>query len=165
MTTLALAIVAALAAPPPSPPPSPPSPKAAARASMTTTLPPAQATPKKGERTWIPSTYSLSRDPGFTPWSSFFTLHDGKLGKWTMEGTSIGGGLRCTDYSHHGCTPFAEAIAAFVWQPRGTPIGFYGGLSVASVGSGGGMRMTAGPSFGIRLRPPSLATLVRRARR
>lgn len=164
MPTFALAIVAALAAPS-VPPPSPPSPKAAARASMKTTLPPAQATPRRGERTWFPSTYSLSRDPGFTPWSSFLSLGEGKLGKWTMEGTSIGGGLRCTDYSHDGCTPFAEAIAAFVWQPRGTPLGFYGGLSVASVQSGGGMTMTAGPTFGLRLRPPSLAALVRRARR
>ncbi|HWB74745.1 MAG TPA: hypothetical protein VG755_07310 [Nannocystaceae bacterium] len=164
MTTLALVVIVLVAAPA-APPPSPPSPKAAARASMQSTLPPAKPAPKRGERAWIPSTYSLSRDPGFTPWSSFLTLHDGRIGKWTMEGTSTGGGLRCTDSTHHGCTPFAEAIAAFVWAPGDSPLGFYGGLSVASVGSGGTMRTTAGPSFGIRIRPPSLASLVRRARR
>jgi hypothetical protein len=160
MSALALVFVL-MAAPPPTT--HPPSPKAAARASMRSTLPPRTMPPRRGERTWLPSTYSLSRDPGFTPWTSFFSLGDGLLGHWSMEGTSTGGGLRCYE-DRSGCVPFSEAIAALVWQPRGTPLGIYGGLSVASVPDASGMNVAPGPTFGLRLTPPSLAALVRRAR-
>jgi hypothetical protein len=117
--------------------------------------------PRSGERTWLPSNQSLSGDPGFTPWSSIASLGDGLLGHWSMEGTSTGGGLRCPS---SGCVPFAEGILALVWQPRGTPLGFYGGLSVASVANNAGMNTTIGPSFGIRIALPSLASIVKRAR-
>jgi hypothetical protein len=129
-------------------------------------LPPAMAAPKKrGERSWVPTTYALSRDPGFTPWTSFLSLGDGAVGRWTIEGTSFAGGTTCGNVRDRWCESFAQAILAMVWQPYGQPVGFYAGLSVSSVPTDAGMQVTAGPSAGIRINAASLASIVKRVRR
>ncbi|MBC8069658.1 MAG: hypothetical protein IAG13_15080, partial [Deltaproteobacteria bacterium] len=120
---------------------------------------------KRGERSWLPTTYALSRDPGFTPWTSFLFLGDGKVGRWTMEGTSFAGGTSCGTVRHAWCESFAQAILAIVWQPYGMPFAFYVGANVTSAPGDGGMSAAAGPSAGIRITAASLASIVKRARR
>ena len=144
--------------------PSPPTPQTAARVAMQSVPLPHVRAPKPGERTWLPSTYSLSRDPGFTPWSSFFSLGSDRVGEWTLEGTSLGGGLRCGDLRTRWCQPLAEAIVALVWEPDAAPIGLYAGFSLASVAQGGEMKIAPGFTGGLRFRPASLASFVRRVR-
>lgn len=158
-----IALVLTLAAPAAAAPvvAAPPPPRATA-----SSLPPPMAVPKKrGERTWLPTTYSLSRESGFTPWTSFLSLGEDKVGRWTMEGTSFAGGTTCSSVRYAWCESFAQAIVALVWQPRGQPVGFYAGLNVASVSSDSGMSATAGPSAGIRINAASLVSIVKRARR
>jgi len=160
-----LVALALLLAASPAAPREPPSPRSAARAAVKTMLPPRMpAAPARRERTWLPATYSLSRDPGFTPWSTFLSLGDDRLGHWALEGTSLGGGLQCAEAPHGGCVPFAQALLAPVWQPHGTPIGFYSGFELASVATGEGMKVVPGFSAGLRVRPAALALLVRRLR-
>lgn len=141
----------------------PPSPKAAARAATANQLPKLPASRIDPRR--VPSTYDLSRDPGFTPWSSFLSLgHDG-VGAWTLEGTSIGSGLRCVDSRQGGCQPLGHAMIAVVWQPDGTRLGFFAGPSVTAMPLGGGMQSQLGFTAGIRIKPASLVSVVRRLRR
>ena len=110
-------------------------------------------------------TYSLSQDPGFTPWSAFLSLGDDRLGSWTREGPSYRGGLRCVDTRALGCQPIAHAMAAPVWQPKGSGVGFFAGPSLTSTPVFRGMTLLPGFSAGIRVTPASLATLVKRFRR
>lgn len=156
-----LAIALAVAAPAA---PSPPSPKAAARAAAKS-LP---ARPSSGARTAEPRSlriaYSLTGDPGFTRWSTFLSLGDDRLGHWSLEGTSLGAGLRCEDRTHGGCQPFAQAILAFVWQPDGAPVGLVAGASMTSLPVGDEMKVVPGFTAGVRISAASLATLVRRRR-
>lgn len=142
----------------------PPTPQNAARAIMLSTPPPL-AVPKKRDPTRLPSTYSLSRDPGYTPWSSFFALGDDAVGRWTLEGSSLGGGLRCGDLRAAWCLPLAEALMAFVWEPFDSPIGVFAGASLVSIANTGG-EMQTGPGFtaGLRITPASWAAFVRRVR-
>ncbi len=156
---LAVALAPAVSAPAPAPP----IPQSAARVAVQSMLPPRiPSKPKRGETTWLPSTYSLSRDPGFTPWTSFFSLgHDG-VGRWSLEGTSLGGGLRCGDLDMRWCQPFSSALLALAWQPDGSPVAFFAGAELLSIGTGGEMRMAAGFSAGVRFTPASLASLVKR---
>jgi hypothetical protein len=144
----------------------PPTPQSAARIAVTSIPPPRASTPpRRGEVTWLPSTYSLSRDPGFTPWTSFFSLgHDG-VGRWTLEGTSLGGGLRCGDLRDRWCQPLAFAMFALVWQPDDSPVAFVAGPSLTSVPVNGEMRVTPGFSAGLRITTASLAAWVKRRRR
>jgi hypothetical protein len=161
----AAVLVAMLVGPPASARPvSPPTPQAAARVAARTLPPPRQASAPKRERTWLPATYSLSRDPGFTPWSSFFTLGDDRVGRWLLEGTSLGGGLRCGDLRSRWCVPLAEAILALAWQPHESPVALVAGPSVVSIGVGDEMRTGAGFMAGVRFTPASLVALVRRLR-
>jgi hypothetical protein len=121
--------------------------------------------PRRGETVWLPATYSLSRDPGFTPWSTFFTLgHDG-VGRWTLEGTSLGGGLRCGDLRSRWCQPLATAILALVWQPDDSPLAFVAGPGLTSIGVGDEMRVVPEFTAGVRITTASLAALVKRWRR
>jgi hypothetical protein len=114
---------------------------------------------------WLPATYSLSRDPGFTPWSTFFSLgHDG-IGRWSLEGTSLGGGLRCGDLRSSYCQPLATATVALVWQPDGSPLAFVAGPSLSSVAYSGEMRVVPSFTAGVRITTASLAALVKRWRR
>ena len=143
----------------------PPTPKSAARIAMKSMPPPRAAAPRRGEIAWLPATYSLSRDPGFTPWTTFFTLgHDG-IGRWTLEGTSLGGGLRCGDLRDKWCQPLATATAAVAWQPDGSPLAFFVGPSLTSMSFGNDMRLVPQFTAGVRLTPASLAALVHRWRR
>jgi hypothetical protein len=156
----AIALVLTIAAPA-TVTPAPPPPRASAGS-----LPPPVAAPKKrGERTWLPTTYALSREPGFTPWTSFLSLGDGRIGRWTAEGTSFSGGTNCSNVRYAWCEAFAQAILALVWQPHGTPLGFYAGLNATSMPNAGAMQTTVGPSAGIRITTGSLASIVKRARR
>ncbi len=144
-------------------PPSPPSPRAGARAAVASQLPtrpPSRIDPRR-----LPPTYSLTQDPGFTPWSAFLSLGDDRLGAWTLEGTSLGGGLRCADLRHGGCQPLAYAVIAPVWQPHGTRVGVFAGPSLTALPFGTGMALLPGFSAGIRVTPVSLAAVVRRLRR
>lgn len=160
LASVSIAVLVALA--PASP--SPPTPQTAARVAMRTVPPPHVRPPRPGERTWLPSTYSLSRDPGFTPWSSFLSLGRDRVGEWTMAGTSLGGGLRCGDLRTRECQPLAEAILALAWQPDAVPFGLYGGFSLASVAQAGEMTIAPGFTAGVTFRPASLASFVRRVR-
>jgi hypothetical protein len=147
----------------PAAPSPPPTPQSAARVAVQSMPAPRMPNkPKRGEVTWLPSTYSLSRDPGFTPRSSFFTLgHDG-IGRWTLEGTSLGGGLRCGDLRTSWCQPLAQALLALSWQPDGSPVAFFAGAELLSIGVGDEMKPAAGFSAGVRFTPASLASLVKR---
>ncbi len=144
-------------------PVSPPSPKAAARAAVASQLPKPVSHGIDPRR--IPSTYSLTRDPGFTPWSSFLSLGHDRLGEWTLDGSSLSGGLRCIDLRQGGCQPLAYAIVAPVWRPYGSRVGFFAGPSVTSLPFGSGMRVLPGFSAGIRVTTASLAAVVKRLRR
>jgi hypothetical protein len=144
---------------------SPPTPQSAARIAMKT-MPPARmvSAPRRGESTWLPATFSLSHDPGFTPWSSFFSLgHDG-VGRWMLEGSSLGGGLRCGDLRSRWCQPLATAMLALAWQPDGSPLAFVAGPSVTSIAQSGEMRLTPGFTAGVRITTASLAAWVQRRR-
>ena len=161
-----LAIVLASSAPSSGAAPStggPPSPRAAARAAVATQLPsrpPSRIDPRR-----LPPTYSLTRDPGFTPWSAFLSLGDDRLGAWTLEGTSLSSGLRCNDPREAGCQPLAFAFAGPVWQPHGTRVGLFAGPSITSLPFGSGMALLPGFSAGLRVTPVSLAAVVKRLRR
>lgn len=162
-TSIGLFVALAPASGPVSAPP--PAPQSVARVAMRTLPPPRmQSKPKRGETTWLPTTFSLSQDPGFTPWASFLSLgHDG-VGRWTLEGTSLGGGLRCGDLDMRWCQPFAQGLLALAWQPDGSPLAFYAGGEVVSIASGGDMRTTVGFTGGVRIRTASLAALVKRVK-
>ncbi len=178
LSSLTLTLVLGLAAPAAAPakptkPPAPKvtaqslSPKAAARASTKTALPSPRALPaKKGDGSWLPAPFSLTQDPNFTPWSSFLTLGDDRLGRWTLEGTSLGSGLHCEDTGGFGCVPLAQATAAVAWQPHGTPIGFFAGLTTTAMPRGGGGGMGVRPGFvaGLRISPTSMVAAIRRIR-
>jgi hypothetical protein len=159
-----VSIIVLLAAAPA--PASPPSPKAAARAAMQSQpLPSSHPAPRRrGELTWLRAGYSLSHDPGFTPWSTFLSLADGPIGSWAIEGMTLGGGLRCGDVGTSGCQPLAYAILAAVWQPDGAPVGLFAGVNASSIPFGGEMRTVPGFSAGIRITTASLAALVKRRR-
>lgn len=144
-------------------PVSPPSPRAAARAAVATQLPPRPPTRIDPRR--VPSSYSLTYDPGFTPWTAFLSLGDDRLASYTVEGTSVGSGLRCVDLKQAGCQPAVHAMVAPVVQPRGTRVGFFAGPTIGSTPFARSMRLLPGFSAGIRVRPASLAMLVRRFRR
>ncbi len=120
--------------------------------------------PRPGERTWLPAAFSLSNDPGFTPWSAFLSLKDGKLVRWTLEGTSLGGGLRCGSMQDGGCQPLAFAMLALGLHPAGSAFGFFVAPSMSSVNVGGRMQTAPGISAGITFTPASLASIVRRRR-
>jgi len=160
---LAIAIVSAApaAASPTPPPPAPPTPQAAARVAVRSMPPPGASTsPRLGESLWLPATYSLSQDPGFTPWSTFLTLgHDG-LGTWTLEGSSLGAGLRCGDLWDRWCQPLATATLALVWQPDNSWLAFFVGPSMTSQPDDGLMRIVPAFVAGLRITTPSLASLV-----
>lgn len=120
--------------------------------------------PRPGERTWLPAAFSLTNDPGFTPWSAFLSLKDGNVVRWTLEGTSLGSGLRCGSTKDGGCQPLAYAIMALGLHPVGSAFGVFVGPSVASVNVAGRMQTAPGISAGITFTPASLATVVKRRR-
>jgi hypothetical protein len=143
----------------------PPSPRAAALAAERAN-PPLPTTRSLEQDDWllVPRTYSLGRDPGFTPWSSFFVLGDDRIARWTTEGTSLGGGLGCDASRQPWCAPLAQALLALVWTPHDSPIGLFSGLSVTSLADKTGMRTTPGFVAGLSFHPGSLVSVVRRLR-
>ncbi len=158
-----VAVLPLLALLAPSPSPSPPSPKAAARAAMKA-APPTRPQPRRPEFGRLPIGFSLTGDAGFLRWSSFLSLGEDRLGRWTLEGTSLGGGLRCADFRYGGCVPLAEAILAVAWQAHGSPVALLAGPTLTSLPVGGQMRTTPGLTAGVRFTPASLAALVQRRR-
>jgi len=106
----------------------------------------------------------LSQDPGFTPWSAFLSLGEGRIVRWSLEGTSLGAGLRCGSTRDGGCQPLAVAIMALSMRPFGTAWGFFVGPSVSSVAVRGGMQTAPGISAGITFTPASLAAVIKRWR-
>jgi hypothetical protein len=64
-----------------------------------------------------------------------------------------------------GCQPLGHAMIAVVWQPDGRRLGFFVGPSVTALPFGGGMQAQLGFTAGIRIKPASLVSVVRRLRR
>lgn len=153
VSLLAIVLASALAVPPPRP-----------VGPLATSQPQMRRVPRPGERTWLPAAFSLSNDPGFTPWSAFLSLGDGRIVRWSLEGTSLGAGLRCGSTRDGGCQPLAVAILALGMRPLGTAWGFFVGPSVSSVPVGDSMRTVPGISAGITFTPASLASVIRRWR-
>ena len=144
---------------------SPPSPQSAARVAMQSLPDPGARPARRGEPFQLPSTYSLSRDPGFTPWTTFLSLGDEGVGQWTLEGTSLGGGLRCGDVRERWCEALGEGIVALAWEPDAAPIGLFAGASLVEIADErGDLELAPGFIAGLRFRPASLASLVRRVR-
>lgn len=125
---------------------------------------PPRPQPRRAEFGRLPIGFSLTGDPGFLRWTSFLSLGEDRLGRWTLEGTSLGGGLRCADFRHGGCVPLADANLAVAWQPHGSPVAILAGPTVTSIPVGGRMRTSPGVTAGLRFTPASLAALVQRLR-
>lgn len=156
MSACVLAIVLA-SAPTALPPPRPVGP-------LASTQPRIQRAPQPGERTWLPAAFSLSGDPGFTPWSAFLSLGEGRIVRWSLEGTSLGAGLRCGSTKDGGCQPLAFAMLALGIRPYGTAWGFFVGPNLSSAPDGDRMRTAPGIAAGITFTPASLASVIKRRR-